>query len=287
MEYFSRVLAASRRLRLFLPNHDDHLPPRAPIPAVDLGLGQSAMAEVASVPCSQGVLSSSGRGASDVRIDMPQRLSNGYRWSWQRSCATYARLPARVGIIVPIHRLPFQLLARIFEFTVVPDRHRMEYRMEHSGGYTHCIPLVDLICVTHVCRLWRDVALATPSLWSGINDCNRTRLDTIRSRSQSASLSYEICWVNDPYIAQLLQDDASRVRQLNICQPPGNEWQYQIFHVPSTLQFDGSFLEGIRMAPFCISDRLPENIDQSTWTRMLFGQAMLSLKLRLWSSSPT
>ncbi|KAL1940550.1 hypothetical protein VTO73DRAFT_7985 [Trametes versicolor] len=61
MEYFSRVLTASRRLRLFLPNHDDHLQPRAPTPAVDLGLGQVAMAEVVGVPCSQGVLSSSGR----------------------------------------------------------------------------------------------------------------------------------------------------------------------------------------------------------------------------------
>lgn len=160
----------------------------------------------------------------------------------------YARLLARVGIIVPINRLPFELLVRIFEFTVVPDRHRMEYLMEHSDGYTYCIPFVDLICVTHVCRLWRDVALATPSLWSGINNCNRTRLDTFRFRSQSASLSYEICWVNDPSIAQLLQVDAPRVRQLNICRAPPSQWQKQVFLVPSTLQFDGSFLESISLS---------------------------------------
>lgn len=165
MEYFSRVLAASRRLRLFLPNHDDHLQPRAPTSAVDLGFSQAAMAEVANVPCSQRALSSSGRGASDVRIDIPQRSFNGYRWFWQRSCAAYARLLARVGIIVPINRLPFELLVRIFEFTVVPDRHRMEYLMEHSGGYTYCIPFVDLICVTHVCRLWRDVSLVFTTLY--------------------------------------------------------------------------------------------------------------------------
>lgn len=93
MEYFSRVLAASRRLRLFLPNHDDHLQPRAPTPAVDFPLGQAATAEVVNVPCFQGFLSSSGRGASDVSTLPYDGSSSGWPHSVSR---TRDRLPENI-----------------------------------------------------------------------------------------------------------------------------------------------------------------------------------------------
>ncbi|KDQ61417.1 hypothetical protein JAAARDRAFT_171604, partial [Jaapia argillacea MUCL 33604] len=62
--------------------------------------------------------------------------------------------------LVPISRLPSEVLANIF----------IQYakKKEASLGYPLRRPKVWWIAITYVCRHWREVAVATPSLWCSL-----------------------------------------------------------------------------------------------------------------------
>ena len=59
----------------------------------------------------------------------------------------------------PFHRLPFELLITIFEYVEPP-------RPPPCPGASSTSP--PLMILTHVCRLWRHLAIDTPTLWVNI-----------------------------------------------------------------------------------------------------------------------
>ncbi|KAH9936014.1 hypothetical protein B0H21DRAFT_894242 [Amylocystis lapponica] len=64
-----------------------------------------------------------------------------------------------------INRLPCDILYLIF--SLVPA-------FVHHSGTPYCVQTHQLLPVTHVCRLWRSVALDRPLLWTSIYDSYRT-----------------------------------------------------------------------------------------------------------------
>ncbi|KAJ7763787.1 hypothetical protein B0H16DRAFT_1801170 [Mycena metata] len=60
----------------------------------------------------------------------------------------------------PVRRLPFDILAEIFVFRVVPSL--------RSRSTSADDPREPPILMSHVCALWRNVALNTPRLWSDL-----------------------------------------------------------------------------------------------------------------------
>ncbi|KAI0916749.1 hypothetical protein AcW1_007885 [Taiwanofungus camphoratus] len=75
---------------------------------------------------------------------------------------TISSLPHHRRHMGPIHALPVELLARIFELGV--DDHYAP----HPDAVPQGVPAFEVL-VSHVCLHWRDVALRTPSLWTHIH----------------------------------------------------------------------------------------------------------------------
>ena len=74
-------------------------------------------------------------------------------------------LKSRQNELAPISRLPPETLAAIFSFFSLST-----WRGE-TGKYEWLIETGSIawICVAHVCRLWREIALSYPRFWSHIN----------------------------------------------------------------------------------------------------------------------
>ncbi|KAJ7776416.1 hypothetical protein B0H16DRAFT_1506710 [Mycena metata] len=63
-------------------------------------------------------------------------------------------------VLSPVRRLPFEILGEIFVFCVVPSL--------RSRSTSADDPREPPILMSHVCALWRNVALNTPRLWSDL-----------------------------------------------------------------------------------------------------------------------
>ncbi|KAI0750295.1 hypothetical protein C8Q80DRAFT_1270015 [Daedaleopsis nitida] len=78
----------------------------------------------------------------------------------------------------PIHKLPAEILSHIFAYVCTRRRANAESMPDHAA----------LITITHVCRLWRTVALRYATLWSHISLHHMSALAFAR-RSQTALLT--------------------------------------------------------------------------------------------------
>ncbi|KAI0054960.1 hypothetical protein BV25DRAFT_1922218 [Artomyces pyxidatus] len=78
-----------------------------------------------------------------------------------------------------IAQLPVEILGRIFNLCRCPDKER--YR---AGD---C--LTPLLAVTHVCSHWRDVALSSAYLWTGISVHNESLMEAMLARSKELPIS--------------------------------------------------------------------------------------------------
>lgn len=102
-------------------------------------------------------------------------------------------------------KLPPELLGRIFEQHVALCRESWD-QLDMSAGRrlpscSNEIGPYTWIRATHVCRYWRDVALANPLLWSDIVlSCDQDCIETMLARSQQVALSvqsYSPCCAGD------------------------------------------------------------------------------------------
>ncbi|KAI0315934.1 hypothetical protein OF83DRAFT_1265503 [Amylostereum chailletii] len=85
---------------------------------------------------------------SEIFTSTRARLEEDHKFLTQALLAVRSRLNA----LTPIHRLPPEILAKIFS---------------HIGSFHRpSPPRLGWIAVTHVCRHWRHAALAHPSLWA-------------------------------------------------------------------------------------------------------------------------
>jgi len=73
---------------------------------------------------------------------------------------------------------PAEVLAEIF--------------LQYLNIYRHTGQHYDWLCITHVCRFWRHVALNTPELWRRIIVVGPECVKTMVKRSKSASLYVEV-----------------------------------------------------------------------------------------------
>ena len=90
-------------------------------------------------------------------------------------------LLTRRNALMPISRLPPEILARVFHLLVLEDPH-------FSGERK-----LDWIEVTHVCRHWRQVALDNSSLWARIPDIwkHTEWISEMLARAKNAPLDIE------------------------------------------------------------------------------------------------
>ena len=81
----------------------------------------------------------------------------------------------------PISRLPPETLIEIF--SLLPS----------SSNDCDCVPHLELISVTHVCRQWREVALCCPYLWTHIDftKLSLTGFPEILARAKMSPLHFE------------------------------------------------------------------------------------------------
>ena len=91
--------------------------------------------------------------------------------------------------------LPPELLSRIFAQHIQFCKAEWDQGASKERLPASCWPEVGpytWIRVTHVCRYWRDVALASPLLWSDIVlTCDQECLETMLTRSQQVALSVQ------------------------------------------------------------------------------------------------
>ncbi|PIL34023.1 hypothetical protein GSI_03731 [Ganoderma sinense ZZ0214-1] len=114
--------------------------------------------------------------------------------------------------LLPIGTLPPEVLIRVFDFVVSPPSDVHDVKPHKQAKWA--------IALTHVCSLWREIALSTSRLWSQIvdEDLNLARLFLQRSRSTPirfyASLSMPPSEPN--YIWQeVVQNYPHRVHELH------------------------------------------------------------------------
>ncbi|CAE6468816.1 unnamed protein product [Rhizoctonia solani] len=97
----------------------------------------------------------------------------------------------RSPAIVPIHRLPPELLSHIFGYIVV-------YNTCVPNFFGTCQLQKRLISLTHVCAHWRKIAISSPSLWSHIDislpltEKSRSCMNTFLSRAGKVPLDLSV-----------------------------------------------------------------------------------------------
>lgn len=111
--------------------------------------------------------------------------------------------------LAPINRLPPELLASIFALTAQLVRESTEI----GNG-------LAWISVTHVCQLWRDVALDCTSLWCNLPYTHPALLEAMVERSKGAPLCIDFEGSNarggprDGHVLRIGQDNAERLLSL-------------------------------------------------------------------------
>ncbi|OSD05598.1 hypothetical protein PYCCODRAFT_1475124 [Trametes coccinea BRFM310] len=128
------------------------------------------------------------------------------------------QLRRRMNALLPIHSLLSEdILQIIFEYVVFSARHEpilcdVNGVRTSTGG-----SLRDLIAVTHVCHLWRDLAISRPAFWTHIDDRNGDSLSAVLERSGDLSLS--LCCgprgIADR-MAKLLRQSERRLHRLDL-----------------------------------------------------------------------
>ncbi|KAI0058531.1 hypothetical protein BV25DRAFT_1788805, partial [Artomyces pyxidatus] len=92
----------------------------------------------------------------------------------------------RRNALLPVHILPPEILARIFQFLTIMDQPGDITRVKTK----RLVSLGWIASVTHVYRHWRQVALDTPRLWGRVSLRLGSRWsDEMIARSKSAPLT--------------------------------------------------------------------------------------------------
>ncbi|KAI0046919.1 hypothetical protein FA95DRAFT_1559590 [Auriscalpium vulgare] len=99
----------------------------------------------------------------------------------------------RRNSLLPISRLPSEILGRVFSWLALIDR---PTRFEVGGAF---ISRLGWISATHVCRWWRDVALDHATLWGDISfTLGQKWVRTMFARSRLVPLSIDILSAYSP-----------------------------------------------------------------------------------------
>ncbi|KAF5357691.1 hypothetical protein D9758_007487 [Tetrapyrgos nigripes] len=109
------------------------------------------------------------------------------------------KLKTRRNELVPISRLPEELLSKFFKLCVRPKKNYYA-PMFHRWSWTK---------VSHICKHWRNVALGCPALWGCLDLTTPTWIPEMLRRSQMAPLV-----INMPQLLILKPKSADAIKTL-------------------------------------------------------------------------
>ena len=119
-----------------------------------------------------------------------------------------------------IARLPVEILALVFEAVWHATAPHPRLDIEYWPWYCPVHPA--LVAISHVSRVWRQIALNLPILWSRVDDRMGDRMLAFLDRSREAPLFLSICLsifhsgIPRPAIHDLLRKAAHRLRRLDV-----------------------------------------------------------------------
>lgn len=139
--------------------------------------------------------------------------------------------------VCPINEIPPELLARIFWLCMSPfEGHKVFVWPFWWTGCSRVRKTQELVPLAHVCKLWRDLALQTPLLWSSIDgtgglsgpafsDLSITAGAPLRiltaglmvlERAASVPLNIFAMQCLHPSVQSICQNDSARIRELHL-----------------------------------------------------------------------
>lgn len=135
---------------------------------------------------------------------------------------TYAisKIKSNLNADMPVCKLPPELLTLVFEYASFRDQ-RYALRNSVRKVQGHGAPVTEpayhrLLPITHVCRMWRNVALAAAHLWTCISYGRKERADTFIHRSQAAPLSITVFGATKSHLERIFGTSGSRLQRLDI-----------------------------------------------------------------------
>ncbi|KAL1945954.1 hypothetical protein VTO73DRAFT_1956 [Trametes versicolor] len=148
-------------------------------------------------------------------------LSRDEQWS-AIHIMTYAisKIKSNLNADMPVCKLPPELLTLVFEYASFRDQ-RYALRNSVRKVQGHGAPATEpayhrLLPITHVCRMWRNVALAAAHLWTCISYGRKERADTFIHRSQAAPLSITVFGATKSHLERIFGSSGSRLQRLDI-----------------------------------------------------------------------
>lgn len=122
-----------------------------------------------------------------------------------------------INLSRPVNRLPAEVLLQIFDNVTVPSSSRND-TTHQSLVWPALFDFREpkrVVPLTHVCRRWRQIALASPMLWTTVDE--RSNIDiaaTHLARSESAPLKILVRSFTKPVARTIYSTSASRIRRL-------------------------------------------------------------------------
>ncbi|TCD68098.1 hypothetical protein EIP91_011551 [Steccherinum ochraceum] len=126
-----------------------------------------------------------------------------------------ASLRVRMNTLIPVARLPPEILSHIFALYAAITQDYWTYSRRKVSQY-------DWIAITHVCHRWREDALGNPNLWSNIQTSFSSVkwVDEYLARSKQSALDVVISNTEKPgrwpLMMQKIAREASRLKTLLI-----------------------------------------------------------------------
>ncbi|RDX41117.1 hypothetical protein OH76DRAFT_1561755 [Lentinus brumalis] len=88
-----------------------------------------------------------------------------------------------------INTLPHELFSIIFKYATEPEREALVPIFPICVDDDPVVDTVPVLHLTHVCRLWRAVALGDPTLWTRVDSRHPAQMEAFIERSQNLPVS--------------------------------------------------------------------------------------------------
>ncbi|KAH9891334.1 hypothetical protein C8Q73DRAFT_120580 [Cubamyces lactineus] len=174
---------------------------------------------------------------------------------------TLLQIRTQLNTLSPVDKLPPEILAQCFEHASSRRRNNRgdDLQVEYRTLRKHPLEVRPLITITHVCTLWRDVALSTPTLWTNIDDDRPAQVEASLTRSGNVPISVHLTTKDLLRTALVLSTHGPRMKRLDLTVYP------QACFVPPLLQFEAPLLKCLTV---CSEPKSPPPAEQ--FTTMLF-----------------